>query len=232
MVRIGTAGWAIPKALADRFPKEGSGLERYSKVLDITEINQTFYRLPRPSTFQKWADSTPEDFRFSVKLHRSFTHFRKLRSTEGLEEFCQTVGHLGKKWHALLVQLPPSLNYEPQTVENFLQKLKELYDGHIAIEPRHESWRDAEELLAKLGVARVAADPPRYQDDSLPGGYRGFAYWRLHGSPKIYYSEYDEQFLRSLAKKIEEGPSEQVVIFDNTASGAALKNALELKELI
>ncbi len=232
MVRIGTAGWAIPKALADRFPKEGSGLERYSKVLDITEINQTFYRLPRPSTFQKWADTTPENFRFSLKLHRSFTHSHKLRSTQGLEEFCETAGHLERKWHALLIQLPPSLAYEPQIVESFLQKLKELYDGHIAIEPRHESWRDAEEILAKLSIARVAADPARYGDDAWPGGYKGFAYWRLHGSPKIYYSEYDESFLQDLVKKIEEGPSEQVVIFDNTASGAALKNALQLKELL
>ncbi len=232
MVRVGTAGWAIPKTLADRFPKEGSALQRYSKILDITEINQTFYRLPRASTFQKWADSTPEDFRFSIKLHRSFTHFHKLRSTEGLEEFCETVGHLGKKWHALLIQLPPSLTYEPKIVEQFLQKLKELYSGYIAIEPRHESWREADELLAKLQIARVAADPARYEDDALPGGCTAFAYWRLHGSPKIYYSEYDEKFLQDLAKKIEGGPDEQVVIFDNTASGAALKNALQLKELI
>ncbi len=232
MVRIGTAGWAIPKALADRFPKEGSALQRYSKVLDITEINQTFYRLPKPSTFQKWADSTPEDFRFSLKLHRSFTHFHKLASTQGLEEFCETVGHLGKKWYALLIQLPPSLRYEPQRVEEFLQRLQKLYSGYIAIEPRHESWREAEELLAKLQIARVAADPARYEEDALPGGYTDFAYWRLHGSPKIYYSEYDEKFLQDLAKKIQEGPDEQVVIFDNTASGAALKNALQLKELL
>ncbi len=232
MIRIGTAGWAIPKVLADRFPKEGSGLERYSKLLDMTEVNQTFYRLPRSSTFQKWADSTPQDFRFSVKLHRFFTHFRKLRSTDGLEEFCEVVGHLGKKWHALLVQLPPSLAYEPQIVESFLQKLKELYHGYIAIEPRHESWRDAEELLAALRVARVAADPARYGDDAWPGGYKDFAYWRLHGSPKIYYSAYEKSFLQDLAKKIKEGPNEQVVIFDNTANGAALKNALQLKELL
>ncbi len=232
MVRIGTAGWAIPKALADRFPKEGSALQRYSKVLDITEINQTFYRLPKPSTFQKWADSTPEDFRFSLKLHRFFTHFHKLISTQGLEEFCETVGHLGKKWYALLIQLPPSLTYEPQIVEHFLQKLKELYSGYIAIEPRHESWREAEELLAKMKIARVAADPARYEEDALPGGYTDFAYWRLHGSPKIYYSEYDEKFLQDLAKKIKEGPDKQVVIFDNTASGAALKNALQFKELL
>lgn len=232
MVRIGTAGWAIPKALADRFPKEGSGLERYSKLLDITEINQTFYRLPKSSTFQKWADSTPKDFCFSVKLHRSFTHFRKLRSTEGLEEFCKVVGHLGKKWYALLVQLPPSLSYDLDIAGQFLQRLRELYKGFIALEPRHKSWLEAEELLAKLRIARVAADPPRYGEDSFPGGYKEFAYWRLHGSPKIYYSMYDEQFLQNLAKKIKKGPKEQIVIFDNTASGAALKNALELKEML
>ena len=83
-----------------------------------------------------------------------------------------------------------------------------------------------------MKIARVTADPARYEEDALPGGYTDFAYWRLHGSPKIYYSEYDEKFLQDLAKKIQEGPDEQVVIFDNTASGAALKNALQLKELL
>ncbi len=233
MIRIGTAGWSIPKAYAQEFPGEGTHLERYAKRLPITEINQTFYKLPRPSTLQKWRSSTPPDFRFSLKLHRSFTHFHKLASTEGLQEFMESVSHLKEKLFALLVQLPPSLKFDAGRVHTFFDELRRYYDGYIAIEPRHPSWMEAEALLGKLRIARVAADPARYDADSEPGGYEEFVYYRLHGAPKIYYSEYSEEFLRELAQKLTAHPAkEKVVIFDNTASGAAIKNALKLMELM
>ncbi len=232
MIRIGTAGWSIPKAYADIFEGEGTQLERYARIFDITEIDRTFYRLPRASTLQKWAESTPKNFRFSVKLHRSFTHIHKLQSTQGLEAFISHVSYLNPKLHTIVIQLPPSLVFDKEIAYSFLAKLRELFDGYLALEPRHESWRDAEELLVRLQIARVAADPSRYGIDAHPGGYRGFAYYRLHGSPKIYYSRYDEQFLRQLAQELKSGPKEQVVIFDNTASGAAIENALELKRVI
>ncbi len=233
MIRIGTAGWSIPKAYAQEFPGERTHLERYAQRLPITEINQTFYKLPRPSTLQKWRASTPPEFRFSLKLHRSFTHFHKLASTEGLEEFIETASNLQEKLFAILMQLPPSLQFDEATASTFFSALRRYYDGYVALEPRHPSWEEAEALLDELRIARVAADPPRFETDSEPGGYGEFAYFRLHGSPKIYYSEYREEFLRALARKLVTHPAkEKVVIFDNTASGAAIKNALELVELI
>ncbi len=233
MIRIGTAGWSIPKKYAHLFPGEGTHLERYSRRFSITEINQTFYKLPRASTLQKWADSTPDSFRFTLKLHRSFTHFHKLSTTEGLAEFFDTANHLGQKLYALLVQLPPSLSYEKDRAENFFTALRELFDGFIALEPRNESWKKAEPLLKSLKIARVAADPARFGEDNRPGGYEEFVYYRLHGSPKIYYSEYSKEFLLHLAKTILAHPAkEKVVIFDNTASGAAIKNAMELMEIL
>ncbi len=233
MIFIGTAGWSIPKAYANQFPGEGTHLERYAQKFSITEINQTFYRLPRPSTLQKWASKTPSHFHFTAKLHRSFTHFHKLKTTEGLENFIQTLQNLGEKFLALLVQLPPSLEYEEEVARNFFEVLRRLYSGYVALEPRHASWIEAQKLLEELGIARVAADPAMFESGCEPGGYSDFAYFRLHGSPKIYYSKYEEGYLQNLAKKIVRLPAKDiVVIFDNTASDAAIANALKLKEFI
>jgi uncharacterized protein YecE (DUF72 family) len=83
-------------------------------------------------------------------------------------------------------------------------------------------------MLAKLKIGRVAADPPRAPGDGEPGGWQGLRYWRLHGSPKIYYSDYDTRRLKILASRIRPG---DWCVFDNTAACAALGNALTLKGL-
>ncbi|SMC09668.1 DUF72 domain-containing protein [Nitratiruptor tergarcus] len=233
MTYIGTAGWSIPKVYAHLFPSEGTHLERYAKKFTITEINRTFYRLPRASTLQKWSEQTPPSFKFSAKLNRSFTHFHKLQSTQGLEEHIETLKNLGSKFFALLVQLPPSLEFNENVAKSFFEKLREIFSGYIALEARHESWKKSDKLLKELQIARVASDPPKFVFDSEPGGYEEFAYFRLHGSPKIYYSEYTKGFLQNLADRVKAlRATDKVVIFDNTASGAAIKNALELKKLL
>ena len=233
MIYIGCAGWSIPKELRDLFGEGADLLQRYATRLDVTEINRTFYSMPKASTFQKWANETPDGFRFTLKLPRLYTHYKKLGTTEGLDQFCDTVSHLGQKLLAILVQLPPSLAYEPQRTRSFFSRLVSICSCKIACEPRHESWVEAEELFKELGIARVAADPPRFGIDREPGGYDGFRYYRLHGSPKIYYSSYDEAFLQELAEKlIADSADPKIVIFDNTASGAAFENALRLKELV
>lgn len=134
---------------------------------------------------------------------------------------------LGKKLGALLVQLPPNLIYDTRIASRFFRRLRKS-KAKIACEPRHASWftAKADDVLAKLQIMRVAADPPRGSGGGAPGGWRGCAYWRLHGSPKIYYSDYDTQTLRVLASKIRSG---DWCIFDNTAAFAALGNALALK---
>src|SRR5215218_7094709 len=76
--RIGTAGWTIPARAADSFPREGSGLERYASRFDCAEINSSFHRSHRLATWRRWAESVPDDFRFSAKLPREITHKRRL----------------------------------------------------------------------------------------------------------------------------------------------------------
>lgn len=233
MVYIGIAGWSIPKEYKEFFPKDGTHLERYSKVLNITEINQTFYKLPRASTFEKWREQTPKNFKFSVKLSREITHYQKLKDVSLLKDFIEGISNLEEKLFSILIQLPPSLKFEKEVAESFFDEFRKLYKKYIAIEPRNESWIEAEELFKKYKISRVAADPARYKADRSPGGDKDFIYYRLHGSPKIYYSEYSTEFLKNLSKEIKNNNAKDtVVIFDNTASGAGIKNAIELKKLI
>ena len=233
-VVVGTAGWSLPRAERPRFPAEGTHLQRYAALLGGAEINASFYRPLRRALYAKWAASVPDGFRFSVKLPRSITHERRLLDCEEpLAAFLDEVEGLGEKLGCLLVQLPPSLEYDASRAGAFLALLRVLHDGPVALEPRHATWftRPAAGLLAGYDVARVAADPARVPAAATPGGSADLVYHRLHGSPRVYWSRYDEDVLRALASRIRRATRRARTvwcIFDNTAGGAATTNALEL----
>ena len=130
----------------------------------------------------------------------------------------------------MLVQLPPSLVYDSRAASSFFRALRKYTNATIACEPRHVTWftPEADLALSTFQIARVAADPLRAAGGFTPGGWQGLRYWRLHGSPKLYYSAYPQKQLQALAGAMHEG---DWCIFDNTMSGAALGNALELKRL-
>ena len=230
MLRIGTAGWTIPRASADRLPADGTHLQRYARVFTAAEINSSFHRPHRDTTYAKWAASTPPGFLFSVKVPREITHNLKLRrARRPLEQFLAESSGLGDRRGPLLVQLPPSFAFEPRVIARFLDLLRARYDGDVVWEPRHATWFTgaADTLLARHKVARVAADPASAHGAGDPGGWDGVTYYRLHGSPRTYWSSYTPAFIDALAKKLPRGAW---CIFDNTASGAALENALALRE--
>jgi uncharacterized protein YecE (DUF72 family) len=233
---VGTAGWAIPRAVADRFPADGSGLQRYAARFTGVEINSTFYRSHRAQTYARWRERTPSQFRFCVKLPRAITHEAKLQACDGkVEDFLAEVEGLGEKLGPLLVQLAPSLAFDAKVAERFFGVLRASFVGSLVCEPRHPSWFDAEAdaLLISLRIARAAADPAPLPLAALPGGWRGLAYWRLHGSPRMYFSPYDESRLRTLAAALVATPAEQRwCIFDNTTSGAAAENAMTLSAML
>lgn len=235
-LRIGCAGWTIPSQYADRFPVEGSHLARYAARLRVVEVNSTFYRSHRPQTYQRWASIVPEDFRFALKMPKWITHVHRLRQTAGLNRFLFEVSTLGSKLGPLLVQLPPSLAFEANVAAAFFRELREHYCGSVVCEPRHASWfiPQAEKLLAEYQIARVAANPALHAA-AEPAGWMGLIYYRLHGSPHMYYSAYSMEFLERLAARLLQHLSQTPLvycIFDNTASGAALDNALTLLDLL
>jgi uncharacterized protein YecE (DUF72 family) len=234
-LRIGTAGWAIPRTVADRFPTVGSGLQRYAGRFNAAEINSTFYRPTRPSTYLRWRESTPEGFRFAAKIPKAITHEARLIDCQpALQVFLSQMGDLGETLGPLLVQLPPSLTFDPGVAETFFAGLRATFGGPVACEPRHPSWFGdaADALLRAQRIARVAADPARVPEAARPGGWPQLAYWRLHGSPRMYWSAYEPAFLETLATEISRlEANEAWVIFDNTASGAAAADALALQAL-
>lgn len=233
---IGCAGWSIPTDQASDFPASGSHLERYASRLQAVEINSSFYRPHRPQTYTRWAASVPEPFQFSVKVPKTITHELRLKdATELLVSFLREVDALGSKLGPLLVQLPPSLAFDNRVVGDFFTTLRQCFAGQVVCEPRHVSWftPEADQLLSEFQVARVAADPSLVPQASIPGGWRGLVYYRLHGSPRTYYSAYSTDFLNTLAVSMIESATRSVpvwCIFDNTAAGAATSNALTLLE--
>jgi uncharacterized protein YecE (DUF72 family) len=234
VLHIGTAGWTVPSRAAESFPREGSSLERYSARFDCAEINSSFHRSHRPDTWRRWAESVPDDFLFSAKLPKEITHKRRLADCgEPLAAALAEMAGLGGKLDILLVQLPPSLAFEPDVARPFFDSIRSAWDRNLACEPRHPSWfePDADALLADRHVARVAADPARVPAAAEPGGWRGLAYYRLHGSPVTYRSSYDDGRLEAYATRIAAAGSPAWCIFDNTASSAATGDALELRRL-
>lgn len=234
-VIVGTAGWSIPSAEAGQFGDGMSALERYATRLNGVEINSSFYRPHRPSTWARWRDAVPADFKFSVKLPKAVSHDARLVDcADVLARFLDEVHGLDGKLAVLLLQLPPSLAFQATVVEDFLSLLTAATFASVACEPRHASWFEPEvdALLDRLRVTRVAADPPRDPASARPGGRRDLAYWRWHGSPIIYRSSYDAERLTALAQSIrEDGAAETWCVFDNTAASAAIGNALTLDVL-
>lgn len=234
-IRIGTAGWSIPRASAVRFDPPGTHLERYARRFRCVEINSSFYRPHAAATYGRWHDATPPDFRFAVKMPRTITHEQTLRGArEPFTALLAETDGLAEKRGPILVQLPPSLSFEASVVGRFFDLVRSRYQGPMVCEPRHATWFSPRvaSLLHRYEVSRVAADPPCVPEAAVPGGWPGVAYFRLHGSPRTYWSRYDETYIATLATVLRGVPhAEQVwCVFDNTASGSAIENAWEVGE--
>jgi uncharacterized protein YecE (DUF72 family) len=231
---IGTAGWSVPKRYAADMPAGGSQLERYARALNAVEINSSFYRPHARETYERWAGTTPEGFGLSVKLPRTITHFARLKNCDAmLDRFVGEVAGLGDKLGVLLVQLPPKLAFDEQVAGRFFDGLRARIAAPVALELRNASWfaPDMDEWLAEHRIARVASDPARVPEAAEPGGWNGLVYYRWHGSPRTYYSKYDDAALTALQRRLDvslRSNARAWCIFDNTASGSAFGNALIL----
>lgn len=237
VIRVGTAGWSIPRASAPRFPGAGSHLERYARLFSAAEINSSFHRAHTVQTHAKWAALTPPDFQFAVKCPRVITHDLQLRRSRApLEQFIGETHGLGRRLGPLLVQLPPSLAFDSRIASRFFTLLRSVHAGSVVCEPRHPTWGSAaaNDLLVRHRVARVAADPAPFPGAGEPGGWNGLVYYRLHGTPRKYWSRYDTGFISTLGQRLSSVPRSVPCwcVFDNTASGAAIENAWELQMLV
>lgn len=230
MIYVGTAAWSIPKIAAEHFPIEGTHLERYSLRLDAVEINSSFYKDHKEKSYQRWASATPDYFRFSVKLNRRFTHDCNLEIDEiDLMENLRTISALGEKWGVLLLQFPQSQEFHSDNMKKFYQVIRKVFQGPVALEVRNLTWMSEEslDLIKRFNISKVTADPER-----CPFDYESeIKYYRLHGSPETYKSNYAEDFLNNLYEEMSNATTDVWCIFDNTTFGHATNNAVMIKDM-
>jgi uncharacterized protein YecE (DUF72 family) len=233
-IYVGCAGWSLSSSAKPDFPGTGTHLARYALRMAAVEINSSFYRPHRYATYAKWAASVPAAFRFSVKVPKAITHQLRLeRAGVLLKAFTGEVSGLGDKLGCLLIQLPPSLEFRPLVAAGFFAALRKLHRGAVVLEPRHSTWFTGAvaKLLEQHRIARVAANPAPVPAAAEPSGWAGTVYYRLHGSPQIYTSAYQDDYLAALAARLgaRAGAGAEVwCIFDNTIAGASIPNALRL----
>jgi len=237
-LRIGCAGWTLRAEHAGLAPGDGTHLARYARLFNAVEINSSFYRPHRPQTYARWAESVPEDFRFAVKMPKAISHGKRLRECdEELRAFLDEIGRLGSKLGVLLLQLPPSLRFDAGVALPFFDRLRALHAGPVVCEPRHPTWfgAEVEATLRRRGVSRAAADPARVPRAAVPGGDHRVEYLRLHGSPRMYHDAYDDGSLARVERRLVRSSActrERWCIFDNTAQGHAIGNALKLRATV
>ena len=232
---IGTSGWYYDHWREKFYPKglaKSKWLEFYSDHFSTVELNNSFYHLPSEKAFTNWKDSSPSQFVFSVKVSRFITHVKRLRDTaEPIANFMSRARLLGVKLGPLLYQLPQNMKCDEQTLEGFLK----ILPGDIlhAFEFRHNSWFDDRifNLLRRYNVGFCIYDMPDFRTPLVTTS--NFSYVRFHGSHWLYSSCYSEEELKNWAQKFKElGVNKVYVYFNNDVEGFAIRNALELRNLL
>ena len=234
---IGCSGFTNRDWKGFFFPEELPSKEQlnfYSTQFNSVEINSSFYRRPRLQTLQNWYERTGEDFKFFIKIPKTITHIKRLKATAAeTADFCSHV-HEGirEKLAGFLFQLPPSFHYSEEHVE---QVIETVDSGFLnVVEFRHKSWWNDEilEALKDKNIVFSGVSFPKDLPNDLIINNDKSAYYRLHGVPVLFKSEYSEEELEKLATEIKKARQEVFVFFNNTWGTAALTNALYLKKLL
>ncbi len=233
-IRVGCSGWVYNHWRNIFYPKEvpqKAWFEFYARHFDTVEINNSFYRLPKPETFAGWRKRSPDGFCFAVKASRFITHIKRLKDPEeSVKRFFESVEPLGDRTGPILWQLAPSFHRDDERLAAFLQALPRSYLH--TFEFRHKSWLDAE-VYALLSEHRVALCIPDRPD--LPQDVRcttDWSYLRLHGSNHDN-GDYSQAELDTWAGRIREFAEDGTdvwVYFDNDQHGFAIDNARYLRE--
>lgn len=234
---VGCSGFAESYWKGIFYPEDLSAkdyLNFYAEYLNAVEINSTFYRKPRVSTLENWVAQTGPSFKFFIKIPKTISHIKKLEDTKAeTAEFCQYISdHLKDKLGGFLFQLPPSFKF---TKEN-LQKVLDTVDNLClnVVEFRHHSWwtKEIQDVLNERSIVFSGVSIPKNIPNDFMINNSEFAYYRLHGVPDQFKSEYSENELESLATEIQKFEGTSYVFFNNTFGTAAIKNALGLQRIL
>lgn len=232
---IGTSGWVYSHWRDVFYPPklpQSKWLEFYTGHFSTVELNNSFYRLPSEQAFSNWRATSPEGFRYAVKVSRFITHIKRLKDVaEPVETFLQRARHLNEKLGPLLYQLPPNMHRNDERLESFLRLLPKGL-RHV-IEFRHQSWLDegAFDILRRHEIGFCVFDMPGLPCPLLSTA--DFAYIRFHGSSGLYFSCYSNEELEDWARRISRLAKDLdtvYIYFNNDAEGFAIKNAQTMAE--
>lgn len=239
-IHIGTSGWSYPSWKKIFYPEDmkSSGyLSFYSRSFDAVEINSSFYHLPQLKTVKTWVESVPTGFKFCPKMSRYLTHIKKLHEPEEpLQRFFKALSPARQILGPVLIQLPPALRFHPENAKQFFNALQKYDDKfHFALEVRHNSWLEEEglQLLKKYDIAFVISQSAEFPYAEVVTSNN--VYMRFHGPDRLYGSLYSNAALRKYANKLIAWKKEGKHVwafFNNDMQGYAVKNALQLKELV
>lgn len=234
MIHVGTSGWQYRDwrgVLYEEGLPQDRWLARYAQAFSVVEVNNSFYRLPERTTFQKWRRGTPPGFTFVVKASRYLTHLKRLKDAEdGVKLFWERATALGDKLGPVLFQLPPQFPADVPRLRGFLSWLPPKI--RAAFEFRDPSWLTDEVLgvLDDAGCAFVLADRPGFRGPLLVTG--GWSYIRFHQGTRLG-PDYRRDKLRRWAERIASLPARDTwVFFNNDHGGAAVRDALFLRDVL
>ncbi len=209
-------------------------LSLYSQKFNCVEINSTFYRNPTAKTLLKWTDETPEDFKFFIKIPKTISHQKRLKDCkEDIAAFCTHIqDHLKEKLSGFLYQFPPSFKNTQENIDLILKNIN-LACLNV-IEFRHESWWNDEifKILRDHNIIFSGVSFPGNLPEDVIINHPEILYYRLHGKPVLYKSEYTLEFLKDLAENIANMKKKTFIFFNNTWGTAAINNSLYLKKLL
>ena len=226
---VGTSGYSYKTWLGSFYPERLPAKEMlrfYASRLPTVEINNTFYRLPKESVLQNWAEQVSPEFRFVLKAPQKITHVKRLKEAdEEVKYLFGAENSLGRNKGAVLFQLPPSLRKNLLTLQSFLSIVPT--DRPIAFEFRHPSWFD-EDVFACLRERNCALCLAEMEDsenyDLVPTATWGYL--------RLRRSDYTPTDLRNWKQRILSQPWDHAyVFFKHEDEGIGPKLAAQFLEL-
>jgi uncharacterized protein YecE (DUF72 family) len=235
---VGTSGWTYDHWKGNFYPADlpkTRWFDHYAATFSTVEINATFYRTFKDTTYHKWYDKAPPGFTYVLKTPRPITHYRHLEGSDAeIQAFWRSANLLGDKFGLILLQIAPDTPYDLGRLQNALLAFSD--PSRVAVEFRHDQWYTGEvrDLLARLGAVFCDADSPR---NHLRGWVTSqAAYIRLHGRQRWYAYNYSEDELRDIAQRAKnmarEGASRVYIFFNNDFEGYAPANARLLQKML
>lgn len=231
---IGCSGFYNTDWKRSLYPEDKDFLTLYSQTFNTVEINSTFYRKPTAKTLIKWFNGTPDDFKFFIKIPKTISHEKRLKDCKAeISEFCSHIQtNVKGKLAGFLYQFPPSFKNTQENIDLILDTID--FNFLNVIEFRHESWWTSEifHMLKEKNIVFSGVSFPGNLPEDVIINHPEVLYYRLHGKPILYKSEYSEEFLNDLAEKIKKSQHTIFVFFNNTWGTAAIHNSLYLKKIL